>query len=475
MPNLYSIIKKLQNTKGTKAKGEILTENEENSFLKQFLYFTYEPTHNFFMAKLPEDALYGVYDQSYCDNDFEVIHNILRQLKERHVTGHAAKDAVITAARQLTEEGFELLRYALERDIKAGVGEKSINKVFPALLTIIPYQRCVLPKDSDIINWAWGQPGFDAYSQIKADGMYGNVNVRLDTSAISPKRDVHITSRAGTIFPDSPAFSQLREEAKATSERMGRDIQIHGEMLVIINGVTQAREVGNGMLNSMIQTGDALPPGTTVKFVAWDIIPLEEAVSGGRFDIAYRDRLSTLIQSVPAFAKAIEIVETRKITTYREAMEHFTDALHRGLEGTVVKHGDAPWLDGNNALQVKGKLEFEVEMRITGYTVGQGKHALTFGSIESESEDGQVGVGVSGMTDKLREEISANRAYYMGKIITVRANDILLAKEPGELHSLFLPRLVEVRLDKTVANTYNEIVVAKEEAKTSAKLAKDKE
>ncbi len=467
MQNIYEIIKSLQATKGRNDKISILKENADNQSLKNYLYMTYEPTHNFYMAKFPEDALYGVYDQTYNDNDFNVITAVLVSLKDRTVTGNAAKQAVINAARQLTEQGLELLRYALARDMEAGAGEGSINKAFPNLLTIVPYQRCVLPKDSNITEWAWGQPGFEAYTQIKADGMYGNVNVS--------DNDVEITSRAGTIFPRTEAFAELRKEAMDYRSSIGLNVQIHGEILVVINGVVQAREIGNGMLNSLIQTGDILPPGSSVKFVAWDIIPLDQAVSGGHYAIPYKTRLASLMQFKPPFGTAIEIVETKRITLYSEAMEHFLDALQRKLEGTVIKHGDAPWLDGDNPLQVKGKLEFEVDLKITGFTPGKGKHAKTFGSIEMESTDGQVKVGVSGMTDKLRAEINDNRAYYMGKIATVRSNEIMQAKEYGEPHSLFLPRLVEIRLDKKTANTYNEIVMAKEDAKKNAKLAKEAE
>ena len=56
---------------------------------------------------------------------------------------------------------------------------------------------------------------------------------------------------------------------------------------------------------------------------------------------------------------------------------------------------------------------------------------------------------------RLLEEIKDNEDSYIGKIVTLKYN-VRIEDEHGN-HSLFLPRLVEIRNDKTVADTEKQI------------------
>ncbi|WP_418625471.1 hypothetical protein [Sutterella wadsworthensis] len=69
---------------------------------------------------------------------------------------------------------------------------------------------------------------------------------------------------------------------------------------------------------------------------------------------------------------------------------------------------------------------------------------------------------VSGFNDKMRKEIWENRSNYLDKIVTVRFNDIM--QKEGEVASLFLPRFVEFRNDKILADSFRRIVEIKSDA-----------
>ena len=49
----------------------------------------------------------------------------------------------------------------------------------------------------------------------------------------------------------------------------------------------------------------------------------------------------------------------------------------------------------------------------------------------------------------------------IGKIVTVRGNDIV-SSESKETYSIFLPRLIELREDKTVADTYEKVLESRD-------------
>ena len=241
------------------------------------------------------------------------------------------------------------------------------------------------------------------------------------------------------------------------------------------------RKEGNGILNSIIQTGEDPGPAYKVVFDAWDCIPLEEAVAKGKgsepYDITF-PRLAEKKAQVEAsagdtFQEAIRLIESKIVRTFEEAAVHFLEKVAQGFEGTIVKHKDAVWMDGDDELQVKGKVEAAIDLRIIGFNAGDadGKHAVTFGSLQVASECGQLETGLSGMTDELRKKIHENREFYMNKIVTVVFNDIMYSDNlEKEKHSVFLPRIVEIREDKTKADTFQQVVDQFEAAKKGITL-----
>lgn len=479
---LHEIIKTLQTTKGTNAKLAVLQEHKDNKALQDFLKVVYEPTYSYYVTKIPEAAIYGDYAPG--DVNLTLLTTTLHELSTRSVTGFAAKQYITNQVRQMNKPTFDLFVMAINRDIKASVATTAINKTWPGHVTVVPYQRCVLPKDSNMKNWKWGTPGFYAYSQIKADGMYANVNVKAlgNINGFQEYPVVEITSRNGSVFPGGAYFDKLIAEAIDLSSKLfPGNTQLQGELLVKYNGVILPREKSNGVMNSILQTGENPGAGYEVTMVVWDAIPLNEATTKNVYEVPYSDRYNKLETAFKLHTVgSLSLIETVLVTTYAQAASHFLDALKRGLEGTIVKHKDAFWLDGDNKDQVKGKLEFVVDLVITGFNVGDpnGKHAATFGSLQCETSDGLLVVGVSGMSDAVRLEIHNNREYYLGKIVSIMVNDIMFSDKADEPHSLFLPRLmnkdktklVDLRLDKEVADTFVQVVGQYEAAKAGANL-----
>jgi DNA ligase-1 len=469
---VLSIIKEIQEAKGTNAKKAILAREKANANLSIFLWMTYEPSINYYMLKLPNDVVAGsneVLNEGY---RLDILKNIYEALANRRVTGLAAKQFIKDKAIYLDEEGLELLRYMILRDIKAGAGAGSINKNWPGLLTIVPYMRCVLPKDSDIKNWGWGTPGFQAYSQIKADGMFAIVE--FNPSAY----DVAIISRAGSRFPLSKSFDKVVAAAKRAATGCTKPVQFHGELLIYKDGKLMKRAEGNGIFNSLLQTGEEIPENMEVHFVVWDMVDSEVAVSKGKGDLSYSKRfnnLNTAMSNVVGHpeASAFRAIETRIVKTFAEAVQHLQEALARGEEGTVIKRATGVWLDGDSKDQVKGKIDFTVDLAIIGYKDGDqdGKHKDTFGSLICSTDDGLLVVNVSGMTDALRKLIHNNREAFTHRIIAVTANDITYSTDGGKTpHSLFLPRLTEIREDKKTADKFADVVKALDAARSGENI-----
>lgn len=387
---------------------------------------------------------------------------LLTSLATRRLTGDAAKNAISAEFARLDALSAELLWRVINKDLKAGFSESSVNKVVKGTIPEFPYMRCSLPKDANLEEWAWST---GIISQLKADGMFFNADIELTS--------INLTSRQGTPLPED-GFLQLRDQfAEAFHDLLTNSLeyklgaQTHGELLVEDDeGKVLPREIANGMLNKVIKSGGDLPAGHKITAVLWDIIPKEKAVKKGVYAVPYLSRLRTL-NSILGMLKAsrndkalISVIETRVVRTYKEAMEHYTDARRRKQEGTVAKKPTMFWKDGTSKDQVKLKQEVPVELEIEGFEEGKegGKTANTFGSLRCKTSDGLLKVNVgTGLSDELREQINQNREDWLGGIITVKSNEIMYAARGKLTHSLFLPVYVERRLDKSVADTFEQV------------------
>ena len=116
-----------------------------------------------------------------------------------------------------------------------------------------------------------------------------------------------------------------------------------------------------------------------------------------------------------------------------------------------------PWSGKRVKTQIKLKAARECELRIVGFNIANdNKYHGLIGSLECVSEDGIVSANISGLSDAERSDLLDDKV--IGTIITVRYNEMLANKKDSNRFSLFLPRMIERRLDKTRADTYKEIL-----------------
>lgn len=429
---------------------------DKESLLK--FYLSYTSFKDLVVAILDPYKMYGIKDfmkkldeENWTKTEFllPALMELLDDLKSRKLTGSAARLAAGVAVNNGVPG--DLMTRILNKDPKAGFGITMVNKVMPGLLPEFPYMRCSLPEKSNMSKWNWSK---GIYSQLKADGMFMNVN-HLEGG------DVVLMSRQGQVFP-TEGFERFHHEVRTI---LKPGTQTHGEMVVYIEGKLQSRQEGNGFINSVAQ-GGLWPLGTEIVFMAWDQIPLSAVKPKVKYAVKYEDRLTDLKDQIGVDQRMIHLIPTKIVYSKKEAYEHFAEIVRSGGEGTVDKDPEAFWKDGTSKDQVKLKLEFVVDVEITGFTPGNGKFAKTFGAVTYKSRCGLVKGKVSGMDDKTRQEVSDNREKYLGTIMAVEANAVFRPSASNPLHSLSHPRTVEFRdpADKSVADNLEEILAQEQAA-----------
>lgn len=452
---LLEAIHTLRETKGTNAKKEVLTQIlKENPDMVDFLQYVYDPLLSYYRTKFLPNAFPRMLSRSVVGS-WDQVYDVLDQMSERTLSGQKADYELSKAATNIHPDYHELIQMILDRDIKAGIAEKGINAAFNAaggtgrLINVLPYHRYD-NMTIDLLKKMDFRRG--VYSQLKSDGMFANIICRHG-------KEPEIRSRSGSLIAGgsvdnlSLVFKDIIYDAG-----VGESV-FHGELLVIDlkQNTILPRAVGNGKLNSVIQTGEPLPEQFQVIYRVWDIVPYDKWFNAERVDIPYEARYNIISQMFDDDG-LVQVQETRVVHSFAEAVEHFKDALSRKEEGTICKAADMPWEDGTSSQGLKLKMEIECDLEIIGFNPAdaKGKHSKTFGSLLCKTSDSLLIVGVSGISDDLRKYMWENQDEFLGKIAAVLSNGVQ-DKTDDALKSLFLPRLVEVRIDKKVANTLDEV------------------
>ncbi len=408
--------------------------------LERVLKYSYDPTVNYYIKKVPSVSI-GT--RNFEPTTFDV----LDMLSYREVTGNAALEALTAELATLNLQSQELLTRIIKRDLRCGINDSTINKVFPKLIPTYPYMRCNLLTKVDTSSWDWDAGNL---SQIKMDGMFCNISVYQD--------EVVLQSRQGTVLPQE----ELQNIVNHVQTCCEVGYQYHGELVVVDEQRNiLPREIGNGIMNSVAK-GGKMPEGNFVRFVVWDKVELEVINGLKKCKTPYVERIKQLL-SIPQ-NNSLKVVETKRVFSLEHAYQHYQDALSRGCEGTVLKNRNMLWKNGTSKDQLKLKLEVDVDLEIIGFTEGKGKFASTFGSVMMQTRDGLLRTDVSGISDDMRLYIHLNRDKLLGTIATVRGNDVTKS-EPA---SLYLPRIVELREDKSVADSLQEVIDQFENAKCGA-------
>ena len=453
----FNVIETIANTPGKNDKQKLLESWMGDKDFADIIVRSLNPFITYGIAK----RFPVVPNGTNADFDASTI-DLLNDLASRGLTGNAAKDALGEHLARLNEGSYELLWRIILKDLRAGFGDSSVNKVAKGTIPTFPYQRCCLPKDSNLDEWDWEN---GIISQEKADGMYCNTN--KDQGGV-----ITMTTRQGNPLPVE-RFPEIEWEIQNT---VLPDTQTHGEILVEVDGVVVKRAIGNGIINRVLDGGDFLPNERPVLRV-WDQIALSSVAPKCKINHAYSSRLAVLLKQLQALlpmhkpsevtplfytGKAVQLIETRIVHSIKEAYAHYLEVLRRKGEGTIVKKKEAIWKDGTSKDQVKLKLEAPCELEVYGYEDGNGKNAAMFGSLKCRTSDHLLAVNVSGFSDALRREIWENIEEWTGNgqggaIITVVSNEILEPSASNPLHSLFLPRFEERRRDKDEADTLKRV------------------
>jgi ATP-dependent DNA ligase len=365
-------------------------------------------------------------------------------------------------------EGWEVVKRIVNKDLKCGIGAKTINNVVPDFLTIYPYMRYRSEKHLDTCI------KYPARVEEKIDSDFINIFVREDEVEFRTRNGNELVPLKEALYAD---LFDLKDDLN-----MKEDVVFHGEMIGVDPETNKVlpRQVSSGIISKILQETASEEDHECIDFVLWDVLP-EYHFFKGKYNKGLKERTERLFSLIEDYNYKYEdftlkIPKYREVDSKEEAIEFAQEIMSAGGEGAVVKNLDGIWKDSSSGTKdgVKIKAEKDCDLRVIGFEYGKkgSKYEGCLGKIICASEDEKLEVSVgSGFSDAQRgyagvndegvsiyEEsvVEALEDEWVGSIVEVKYNAVI-ESETKDKKSLFLPRFIAKRADKDVADTLKKI------------------
>lgn len=389
-----------------------------------------------FGVKQVEDTV-GYSEQENPWDDFIAL---LNQLKDRMLTGHAARDAIIAMSERFDSIEWNLLcAPVLRRDLRCGISDKTFNKVCRGTDYQIPVFSCQLATSCE------DRPEMQGEMRIepKLDGvrvlMYCAVGDQGYSYVIS-------YSRNGKVFDNFTHIEhQLQEQMTELARRSGhKEFFLDGEVV---------GKSFNELMRVARKKKDAKADDSV--FHVFDFIPASDFVRGHwNAQLSKRltilDKIKPVIKKMPNVEYPDHLIVNLDVNEGRDQLWRYAqDCVKAGYEGVMIKAMEAPYECRRSTSWMKWKPTITVDLQITAIEEGTGKNQGRLGAFVCSGVDSgktiTVNVG-SGITDEERDEYWHEKDALIGQTVEILCDSI--SQNQDGTYSLRFPRFLRFRDDK---------------------------
>lgn len=447
-----SWIKKLNESDSRLHKEDVLKQALEAATLgstnaQMFLGLTkacYNPFVTFGVRKVPDTV--GVID---AENPWHDFNDLLTKLHKRELTGNAAQDAISEMAERFnSDEWNNFCAPVIRRDLRAGISDKTINKICKKTEYEIPVFGCQLATNSE------GRPEMKGTKRLepKLDGV--RVLMMVFPSDFGYEASATCYSRNGKVFEN---FKHIEDQVVGAMTPIIRAASKTSQGRTLTDGfVLDGEVIGNSFQELMrqarrkenVQAEDSV-------FNIFDIIPMN-SFREGHWNAQLNKRIEILeairpvIDTLPNVELLPHIMVDLDTAAGKNQLERYAkDQVNAGFEGIMIKDVDAPYECKRNTFWMKWKPTITVDLEVVGVEEGTGRNKGRLGALVCAGvDDGKeisVNVG-SGFSDSDRDTYWRDSRYVIGRTAEVMC-DVITQNQDGT-YSLRFPRFVRFRDDK---------------------------
>jgi DNA ligase-1 len=373
---------------------------------------------------------------------FKAVKDLVQKLKDAKSANKELREEAHWVISSFPSELQQTLYDVLTKNLNIGIQAKSINKAVGREL--IPNPSLMLSEDDVELIEKWDT----IYCEHKYDG------VRI--IAIYKDGDFQYFTRNFNQVPTEHMKYVNIELHKMVASNPNFDFEgwfFDGEL------TDHDRKSVSGKLNRMLK---GKVDGEISKEFMFNIFDFEEekVLTAGKGKILYTDRrnvLDLLWSHLTENCKHICLSERWTFNSVNEMMDQYKEIVKNGGEGVICKT-DAVYECKRSRNWIKLKEVNDCDLIVTGWIPGEGRRTGYVGSLCVSDSTGKLRVDVgSGFTDADLEMFNGliNRNELIGKIVAIQYNLSITDKHGN--HSLFLPRFIEIRNDKSEADNINNV------------------
>lgn len=373
---------------------------------------------------------------------FDAFKNLVEDLKK----APAANDSLRSRANALinstiNEENLAedmdlrvILMKILTKRMNIGIGAKLINKAIGRELIPDPSLMLASDDQKEVANWD------KIYCEEKYDGV----------------RVIAVGDRDKGFQFYTRSFNEL-DKSKLSG--------IEGELIQILHNANITGEIffdgeltdlnRKSVSGKVTQILKGTAPNDIDKDFLFNVFDLEKAevLKTGKGTVPFirrRQELALLMGFLKDESK-VKLARQWVVDSMEETQKIYGLIVSMGGEGVILKPSGHVYECKRSRNWVKLKQIQDCDLEITGWFPGEGKREGFIGGFicKDASKTLEVRIG-SGFTDKDLQELSQDPDSLIGKIAAIQYNEPITDKFGGR--SLFLPRFIEIRSDKTVAD-----------------------
>jgi len=400
---LRSVVDELNSTNSTNDKKVILEKYKNDEFIKQVLYYTYNPFYQYYVTP---DNLEKNYDLDLGTlYQFTDLFEMLDALRKREITGHKAINSVNDFC-YANEEYKDLIYKIIGKDLEIRMGDSLINKVIPGLIPSFDVALAANMEDVkiDFVKDTW-------YSSRKLDG------VRC-LAVVDEKGNVSLWSRQGNEFE---TLQKVKDEIVKLNLK---DKVLDGEIcLVDANG----NEDFQGIMKQIRRKEHTI---SNAKYLVFDIIDgsaFRSKLGNKAYSSRYSELNAYLYNAKEKGFNHLQIVPQSSIADEKHYIEMMEYADQNKWEGLILRKADSVYEGKRSKTMVKCKSFHDAEYKVIDLEIGPfrmienglevTKEVLT--NVVIEHKGNKVSVG-SGFSIEEREYFKNNPNEILNKIITVK-------------------------------------------------------
>ena len=414
--DLIPIVEDLRAVNSVKTKETILKANKDNEDLKKLLYYIYNPHLRFGVS---EDKLMEIENNTkYLKGkfNFSSFGNFLNILALSNINDELRAQIGLLLNSDIDLKVKDLIRCILIKDLKAGLGSKTVDKVFKGLL---PKHEVQLAKKYE--PGKTKMKGRDFAITEKLDGIRCTVYFEGD--------DLKIKTRQGK---DITGLVEI-ENALMNAKHLLKDLVLDGELLSIGSSPEDVYK------HTMEKVQNKNKEKVGIEFRIFDVVHINDFINK-KSEVSYIYRrgvlLDIFINMIESSQKFLKMVPTLYFGNDEDVILELLDkVVAEGKEGLMINF-NAPYEFKRTSNLLKVKKMYTMDLKVIGFEEGTGKNRYNLGALVVDFKGNPVGVG-SGLSDEIRREIWNNQNKYINRIVEIQYFEI--SKDKNGVESLRFP------------------------------------